>query len=178
MSERKFDLEEAVAILERTPESLNALLRGLPETWLSATEEDESWSPYDVIGHLIQGERTDWMARARHILSGEQRPFDPFDRTAQFADSKGKSVDELLSTFATLRRQNLAELAAMKLTSRDMDRKGQHPDFGEVTLGQLLSTWLVHDMDHVSQIARTIAKVYTGAVGPWTAYLSILKDRV
>ena len=178
MSERKFDLEEAVAILERTPESLNALLRGLPETWLSATEEDESWSPYDVIGHLIQGERTDWMARARHILSGEQRPFDPFDRTAQFADSKGKSVDELLSTFATLRRQKLAELAAMKLTSRDMDRKGQHPDIGEVTLGQLLSTWLVHDMDHVSQIARTIAKVYTGAVGPWTAYLSILKDRV
>lgn len=172
-----FDLLEAIAILERTPASLGALLSGLPDRWVTATEGPGTWSPYDVIGHLIHGERADWIPRARHILAGERRPFDPFDREAQFTESQGKSLAELLATFADLRRENLAILRAMNLTPADLDRTGQHPAFGEVTLGQLLATWVVHDLDHVVQIARTMAKGYREAVGPWTAYLSVLHDR-
>ncbi|MEP6993318.1 MAG: DinB family protein [Acidobacteriota bacterium] len=171
------DLEDAVAILRRTPESLSALLDGLPETWVRATEGDGTWSPYDVIGHLIHGERTDWIPRARHILAGETRPFEVFDRTAQFAESRGKSLGELLAAFGALRRENLGALAAMGLTADDMGRKGLHPELGEVTLGQLIATWVVHDMDHVTQVARTMAKVYGEATGPWSAYLSVLRDR-
>lgn len=172
-----FDLTEAVAILERTPASLSALLTGLPERWVTATEGPGTWSPHDVIGHLIHGERTDWMPRVRHILAGERRPFDPFDRRAQFTESHGKSLTELLATFTDLRHDSLQALRSYNLTSADLDRTGQHPAFGEVTLGQLLSTWVVHDLDHFVQIARTMAKVYSAAVGPWTAYLSILHDR-
>lgn len=172
-----FNLYDAVAILERTPAGLGALLAGLPETWVRAREGEGTWSPYDVIGHLIQGERTDWIPRARHILAGETRPFEPFDRAAQFEESEGKSLGELLATFAELRRENLAALGGMKLTETDLGRRGLHPALGEVTLGQLLATWVVHDLDHLGQIARTMAKAYAGAVGPWSAYLSILKDR-
>lgn len=172
-----FELSEAVAVLERTPASLSALLAGLPERWVRATEGDGTWSPYDVVGHLIHGERTDWIPRARHIIAGETRPFDTFDRTAQFAESRSQSLGELLTTFAEVRRENIATLAAMNLTSADMRRTGQHPELGEVTLGQLLATWVVHDLDHVGQIARTMAKVYAREVGPWSAYLSILRDR-
>lgn len=172
-----FDLDDAVAVLERTPASLRALLAGLPETWVKATEGEGTWSPYDVVGHLIHGERTDWVPRARHILAGETRPFEPFDRTAQFQESRGKGLGELLETFAELRRENLAALARMSLTSEDLGREGLHPELGRVTLGQLLATWVVHDLDHLGQIARTMAKAYSGAVGPWSAYLSILKDR-
>ena len=172
-----FNLDDAVAILERTPASLSALLAGLPERWVRGTEGDGTWSPYDVIGHLIDGERTNWILRARHILAGERRPFEPFDRTAQFTESQGKSVGELLTTFAELRRENVAALVGMNLTSADLSRTGQHPEFGEVRLGQLLATWVVHDLDHVGQIVRTMAKVYADAVGPWSAYLSILQDR-
>lgn len=171
-------LTDAIAVLERTPASLRALLEGLPETWISATEGDGTWSPYDVIGHLIHGERTDWMMRARYILAGEMQAFEPFDRMAQFKESEGKSLTELLSTFATLRRENLKTLAELNLTDDDLQRKGVHPEFGEVTLSQLLATWVVHDLDHVAQIARTMAKVYTETVGPWSAYLSILRDRL
>ena len=170
-------LDDAVAVLERTPASLTALLAGLPETWVSATEGGGTWSPFDVVGHLIHGERTDWIPRARHILLGEMRPFEPFDRTAQFTESEGKSLDELLATFADLRRESVAALLAMKLTDEDLGRRGLHPELGEVTLAQLLATWVVHDLDHLGQIARTMAKAYSGAVGPWSAYLSILKDR-
>jgi hypothetical protein len=170
-------LDDALAILERTPASLSALLKSLPDTWVRATEGDGTWSPYDVIGHLIHGERTDWMVRARHILAGETRPFDPFDRTAQFTESQGKSLDELLVSFAGLRRENIAALAEMNLTEDDLLRTGLHPELGGVTLEQLLSTWVVHDLDHVAQIVRTMAKVYTEATGPWSAYLSILRDR-
>ena len=170
-------LDDVVAILARTPASLTALLEGLPDTWVTATEGDQTWSPYDVIGHLIHGERTDWIPRARHILAGETRPFDAFDRTAQFTQSQGKSLSELLATFASLRRENVAALVGMNLTSADLSRTGQHPELGKVTLGQLLATWVVHDLDHVGQIARTMAKVYVDAVGPWSAYLSILRDR-
>ncbi len=177
MNNNEFNLVDVVAILERTPGSLAALLEGLPDTWTTATEGDNTWSPYDVIGHLIHGERTDWVPRARHILGGETRAFDRFDRTAQFKDSEGKSLSELLDTFASLRQDNVAALVEMKLTEEDMDRRGLHPELGEVTLRQLLATWVVHDLDHVGQIARTMAKVYAEAVGPWTAYLSILHDR-
>ena len=170
-------LDDAVAILERTPAGLSALLEGLPEMWVKATEGDGTWSPYDVIGHLIHGERTDWIPRARHILASETRPFEPFDRSAQFTESQGKSLSELLATFADLRRDNVAVLIGMNLTDADFGRTGLHPEFGEVTLGQLMATWVVHDLDHVAQIARTMAKVYAEATGPWSAYLSILKDR-
>jgi uncharacterized damage-inducible protein DinB len=170
-------LEEVVAVLERTPASLTAMLLGLPEKWTTATEGPQTWSPYDVIGHLIHGERTDWMIRARHILAAQPEPFAPFDRTAQFTDSRDQGLSQLLATFSELRRENVAALVALNLTEADMSKRGQHPELGEVTLGQLLATWVVHDLDHVGQIARTMAKVYGQAVGPWREYLSILRDR-
>ena len=170
-----FNLDEAITILERTPAALGAMLAGLPETWIRATEGDGTWSPYDVIGHLIHGERTDWIPRARHILAGETRAFEPFDRMAQFAESQGKSLGELLTTFADLRRENVSALMGMNLTEADLGRRGLHPELGDVTLGQLLATWVVHDLDHVAQIARTMAKVYKAATGPWSEYLSILR---
>jgi hypothetical protein len=153
------------------------LLNGLPDRWISATEGEGTWSPYDVVGHLIHGERTDWIPRARHIMVGETGAFLPFDRTAQFSESKGKDLVELLATFADLRRRNLAALVGMNLTPADFERRSMHPELGEVTLGQLLATWVVHDLDHLAQIARTLAKCYAPAVGPWAAYLSILRDR-
>jgi hypothetical protein len=127
------------------------------------------------MGHLIHGERTDWIPRARHIMAGETGAFEPFDRTAQFRDRKG--LGELLATFADLRRESLAALAGMKLTNSDLDRRGLHPELGSVTLRELLATWVVHDLDHVAQVARTMAKVYAAATGPWSVYLSILQDR-
>lgn len=172
-----FDLDDAAALLARTPACLSALLSGLPETWVTATEGGETWSPYDVVGHLIHGERADWIPRARHILAGETRPFDPFDRRAQFDESGGRTLDELLATFAELRRQSLEALAGMSLTEEDLGRRGLHPELGEVTLAQLLATWTAHDLDHIAQVARTMAKVYAEATGPWSAYLSILRDR-
>jgi len=170
-------VEDLIAVLERTPTTLVALLEGLPEVWVAATEGEGTWSPYDVIGHLIHGERTDWIPRVRHILAGEIRPFDPFDREAQFSESRGQHMGALLATFARLRRENLETLTALSLTSADLGRRGLHPELGEVTLGQLLTTWVVHDLDHVGQVARTMAKVCGATVGPWAAYLSILRDR-
>lgn len=177
MTKEDLRLEEAVAVLERTPAAVRALLDGLPEVWVRATEGERTWSPYDVVGHLAYAERADWLGRARHILSGDPSPFTPFDRRAQFRESEGKSLQDLLSDFEELRGRNVAELRSLKLGGNDLGRAGQHPDFGEVTLGQLLAAWVVHDLDHVAQIARTMAKVYTDAVGPWAAYLSILRDR-
>ncbi|HWS85862.1 MAG TPA: DinB family protein [Pyrinomonadaceae bacterium] len=177
MTKEDLRLEEALAVLERTPAAVRALLDGLPETWVRATEGERTWSPYDVVGHLVHGERADWMGRARHILSGDPSPFTPFDRGAQFRESKGKSLQDLLAEFTELRGRNVAELRELQLGREDLGRVGRHPDFGEVTLGKLLAAWVVHDLDHVAQIARTMAKVYTDAVGPWAAYLSILRDR-
>jgi hypothetical protein len=170
-------LEDALPVLEQTPESLKSLLGGLSETWIGATEGEGKWSPYDVIGHLIHSERVNWMRRARHVLAGEKRAFDPLDREAQFAEGRRASMAERLETFAELRRENVASLRALHLTESDLDRRGLHPDFGEVALGQLLAAWVVHDLDHLTQIARTMAKVYADAVGPWSAYLSVLRDR-
>jgi hypothetical protein len=172
-----FDCADALAVLERTPATLAALLGGLPDTWVLAREGDETWSPYAVVGHLIHGERTDWIPRLRHILSGRQDPFEAFDRTAQFTESRGKSLEQLLGTFSELRGRNVAELRGLNLADEDLRRPGLHPELGRVTLRQLLATWVVHDLDHVGQIARTMAKVYSDEVGAWSAYLSILRDR-
>lgn len=177
MTPLAFSLDDAMAVLARTPGTLAALLQGLPDTWIRATEGDQTWSPYEVIGHLIHGERTNWIPRAKHILAGETRPFDPFDRSPLATPHRDLNLVERLAMFESLRRENLALLASMDLSEADFSRVGQHPELGSVTLGQLLATWVVHDLDHLGQVARTMAKAYTGAVGPWAQYLSILKDR-
>lgn len=172
----QFDLDSALQILERTPKTLNALLRDLPENWARATEGPDTWSAYDVVGHLIHGEETDWLPRARVILDhGESKPFPPFDRFAQFEASRGKSLNLLLDEFAAARARSLAELAGLKLTPDSLGKEGRHPEFGAVTLGQLLSTWVVHDLDHLVQISRVMAKAYTDEVGPWRAYLRVIR---
>lgn len=169
-------LDEANGLLERTPAVLDALLRGLPEAWIRATEGPGTWSPYDVLGHLIHGERTDWMARLAIILEhGPGRPFDPFDREAQFTESEGKSMPDLLDEFRQLRAGNLDRLRQLGLTGARLERQGTHPAFGLVTARQLLATWTAHDLDHIVQISRTMAKRYRQEVGPWTAYLSVMK---
>ena len=175
---RAFSIDEAVALLAHTPPTLDAMLRGLPDTWLAANEGDKTWSPFDVVGHLIHGERTDWIPRARIILEhGEARAFDKFDRFAQFAASKDRPLSDLLDEFASLRRQNLEDLNAMKLTAGDLDRRGRHPELGVVTLRQLLSTWVAHDLDHIAQISRVLARQYADEVGPWRADLRIISGQ-
>lgn len=171
------ELAQAIELLRRTPATLNSLLRDLPDSWLVQNEGPNSWSPYDVIGHLIHGEETDWIPRAKIILEyGESRAFEPFDRVAMFEASKGKSIDELLDTFAELRAKNLCELESLNLTSDLLDKRGRHPELGVVTLRQLLSTWVVHDLGHIRQVVRVMSKQYRDAVGPWKAYLSILGE--
>jgi hypothetical protein len=172
---RAFNLEEAVAILARTPAALDAWLRGLPDGWVTAHEGGDTWSPVDVIGHLIHGERTDWVPRAKIILQhGEARPFDRFDRLEQFSGSEPRSLVSLLDEFRRARRDNLRALAALGLTDADLDRRGTHPELGVVTLRQLLATWVAHDLDHVMQIARVMGRQYSDEVGPWRAYLRII----
>ncbi|MBL8842839.1 MAG: DinB family protein [Planctomycetes bacterium] len=170
-----FCLAEALPLLERTPRVLDALLRGLPEAWLAADEGPQTWSAPLVVGHLIHGERTDWLPRVRHLREhGETRPFAPFDRFAQLA-APPRALGELLDEFAALRRASLAELAALELQEGDLARRGRHPALGTVTLGELLATWVVHDLDHLVQIERTMAKRWGGAVGPWAAYLRVVR---
>ena len=174
----RFRFDEGLPVLSRTPAVLRGWLGGLPEAWTSATEGPGTWSPFDVVGHLIHGERTDWIPRAEHILRhGESVPFPTFDREAMFEASKGRSLGELLGTFEALRRESLARLEALRLTEADLPRRGLHPQLGPVTLGQHLATWVAHDMSHLSQIVRTMARQYTEAVGPWVGYLSVLKER-
>jgi uncharacterized damage-inducible protein DinB len=171
----KFALEEALPILRRTPALLRAMLWDLPEAWVRANEGADSWSPFDIVGHLIHGERTDWIPRLEIILSqGERQPFTPFDRFAQFEASRGKSLHQLLDAFSDLRAANLVRLDSHHLTRKDLDRRGTHPELGPVTLGELLATWVAHDLSHVAQIARVMGKQYTSEVGPWRAYLPML----
>jgi DinB family protein len=175
---RPFVIAEGIAILERTPPTLDALLRGLPDGFVFGNEGGETWSPFDVIGHLIHGEETDWIPRARIILEhGEARAFDKFDRFAQAEASRGRTLASLLDEFATLRQTNLRALTAMRLTDKDLERTGRHPVFGPVTLGQLLATWVAHDLDHVMQISRVLGRQYSDAVGPWKAYLRIISGQ-
>ncbi|MEW6127661.1 MAG: DinB family protein [Acidobacteriota bacterium] len=171
-----FNLDHAIDILSRTPMALQAMLQQLPAQLIQSNEGDQTWSPFDVVGHLIHGEQTDWLPRARMILQyGEAKAFEPFDRFAQFEVSKGKTLEELLNTFAQLRAESIQTLKNMNLTAEDFEKRGKHPELGIVRLGELLSTWVVHDLDHLVQISRTLAKQYKEAVGPWQAYLSVLK---
>ena len=171
----EFALETAVPLLSRTPSVLRQQLLGLPPRFLFATEGEGTWSPFDVVGHLIHGERTDWIPRLEHILAhGDAVPFPPFDRTAMFEASKGKSLEELLEMFALLRVESLHRLAGFGLVAADYARRGLHPSLGSVTLGQHLASWVVHDLDHLVQIARVMARQYTAAVGPWQQYLRVL----
>ncbi len=171
----EFQLEYATQILKRTPPTLNSLLRHLSDEWVLHNEGPESWSPYDVLGHLIHGEETDWIPRAKIILeNGEARSFEPFDRFAMFEKSRGKSVAELLDTFDRLRELNLRELEAMHLTAAELEKRGRHPELGVVTLRQLLATWVVHDLGHIGQVVRVMAKQYGDEVGPWRGYLPVL----
>ena len=172
-----FDLEEAIPILERTPPVISELLRDLPESWTRANEGPDTWSPREVVAHLINGEQTDWIPRARIILKQEKyRRFDPFDR---FADIRTpRALRDLLAEFATLRAQNLATLRGWNLKDTDLELTGEHPEFGAVTMRQLLATWVVHDLSHISQITRTMTRAYTEAVGPWTAYFRVLQRDV
>jgi hypothetical protein len=171
----EFQPDHAKEILRRTPATLNSLLRDLPDDWVFSNEGPESWSPFDVLGHLIHGEETDWIPRAMTILEyGEQRAFEPFDRFAMFEKSRGKSLDDLLATFERLRGESLHELEKLNLTPEMLAKQGKHPELGVVTLNQLLSTWVVHDLGHIGQIVRVMAKQYNEAVGPWQAYLPIL----
>ena len=172
----EFNLAEAIAVLSRNPSTLNALLRGLPEIWVRRNEGKDTWSAFEIVGHLIVGEHTDWMPRARIILEhGDSRPFDPFDRFAQSTESQGKSLEQLLDEFARLRTENLVELQVLNLQPADLDRRGRHPALGVVTLSQLLATWAVHDLTHVHQLSRVMAHQYHDAVGPWSAYLGVLQ---
>ena len=170
-----FDLTDGIAVLARTPHALRAMLDGLPAAWIDATEGPETWSPYVIVGHLIHGERTDWIARAQIILAqGADRRFTPYDRFAQFRESQGKSLADLLDEFARLRAENLATLAGWRLSDAQLEMKGEHPEFGAVTLRQLLATWVAHDLGHLAQTARVMAKQYRDAIGPWRAYLPIV----
>lgn len=172
----KFDLDKSIEILERTPFVLESLLNGISDDWTTTNEGPDTWSPYDVIGHLIHGEKTDWIARLEIVLSdGPNKTFAKFDRFAQFEESQGKTLDELLTEFKAIRNHNIARLRSKQITLSDLNRTAIHPMFGEVTLAQLLSTWVAHDLDHIFQIARVMAKQYKSEVGPWVEYLKILR---
>ena len=170
-----FDLSDGIAVLERTPATFRALLDGLPDVWIRANEGPDTFSPFDNLGHLVHGERTDWIPRVLIIRAqGANRRFEPYDRFAQVRESEGKTVVDLLEEFAELRAASIAALRAMKLTEADLALEGEHPAFGSVTLRQLLATWVAHDLGHIAQTTRVMAKRYRDDVGPWRAYLPIL----
>lgn len=170
-----FNITQGIAVLERTPGTLYAMLHDLDTAWLDATEGPDTWSPYVIVAHLVHGERADWIPRARFILSrSTSRRLPPYDRFAHFQESQGKSLSGLLDEFARLRAENLATLSAWGLTDADLALDGEHPEFGAVTLRQLLATWVVHDLGHIAQTTRVMAKQYRDAIGPWRAYLPIV----
>jgi hypothetical protein len=170
-----FDVAQSIEVLQRTPHTLRALLGGLSDGWTMSNYGEATFSPFDVVGHLIHAERTNWMTRLRAILEhGEAAPFPAFDRYAMYEASKGKSMGELLDTFASVRAANLDELSAGELTPEVLDRRGTHPQLGTVTLRQLIASWVVHDLGHTHQIAKAMAFQYRDEVGPWREYLTIL----
>lgn len=172
-----FDIHASIEILSRTPSTLEALLNGLSTPWLMNNEGENTWSPYDIVGHLIHGEKTDWMPRAKIILSKlEDKTFVPFDRFAQLNEDQEQPIEELLKEFRALRTENLIELKALSIDDAQLSKTGIHPELGQVRLKELLSTWVVHDLGHISQISRVMAKQYKTEVGPWKAYLGILKS--
>jgi hypothetical protein len=171
----QFDLEKSYEILERTPSVLNELLNGLSNNWIMPNEGPDTFSPYDVVGHLIHGEKTDWKERITRILEyGNTKAFDVFDRFAQYTESKDKSLEQLLEEFKQLRNENIFWLKSLQLSAADLNKKGLHPELGEVTLKNLLATWVAHDLTHIAQITRVIAKQYKEEMGPWTEFFRIL----
>jgi DinB superfamily len=174
------NLEHTISLLSRTPAALNALLRDLPETWTFRNEGENaggerSWTAFDVVGHLIHADRTDWMSRAKTIMQyGDTQPFAAFDRRGHERETQGKSLEDLLDEFARLRSEKLDELRALNLRREDLDRRGRHPALGAVTLSELLATWAAHDLTHLHQISRIMAHQYREAVGPFSAYLGVL----
>ena len=172
----KFQIEKAVEILSQTPGTVKSLLGNLSDNWTANAPDSDNWSPFDIVGHLIHGEETDWIPRAEIILAqGENLTFEPFDRFAQFEKSKGKTLNELLECFAASRTKNLGILREMNLTEEKLKLKGIHPELGEVTLKQLLATWVVHDLSHIKQLVTVLADRYAENVGVWKQYLSILQ---
>jgi hypothetical protein len=172
---RDFDLAEGMELLRRTPRVLAAWLAGLPDAWTGQNEGPGTWSPFDIVGHLVHGEKTDWLPRARHLLAhGPSRDFEPFDREGMLRESARKSLADLLAEFARRREESLAGLAALGLTDQDLDREGLHPELGRVTLRQHLATWVTHDLTHLAQVARVMARLHRDAVGPWRVYLPLL----
>ncbi len=170
------NLNDTIALLSRTPSTLNALLRDLPESWTLRDEGEKTWSAFDVVGHLIHTDRTNWIPRAKVILThGEAQPFPPFDRFGHLRTTQGKSLRDLLDEFARVRSDSLAELRALNLRPEDLERRGQHPALGVATLSQLLATWATHDLNHLHQISRVMAYQYRDAVGPWSRYLGVLR---
>ncbi len=175
-STMQHNLQNTISLLTRTPAALNTLLHDLPETWTLRNEGENTWSAFDIIGHLIHGERTDWMPRARIVLQfGETQAFEPFDRLGHVREMQGKSLGQLLDEFARLRAENLAELRTLNLRQEDLERRGRHPSLGVVTLSALLATWAAHDLTHLHQISRVMAHQYREAVGPWSAYLGVMQ---
>lgn len=172
-----FELQSATRILERTPATLRALLDGLPDPWTRGNEGPETFSPFDVVGHLIDGEETDWMTRARIIIAGGSDPrFEPYDRFRHRRRNVERTLPSLLQEFAELRRANLAELQSWELAPEQFAQTGVHPTFGRVTLRELLAAWVVHDLGHIAQVARVMAKQYRDAVGPWVPFMPVLTD--
>lgn len=175
-SPTEFNLANTIALLTRTPATFDALLRGLPDTWIRRNEGEASWSPYDIMGHMVLAERDDWMPRVRHILTnGDSQPFPPFDRFTQMKEPQTKSLEQLLDEFTALRSESLTALESLNLQLQDLARPGRHPSLGLVTLSQLLSTWAVHDLSHLHQLSRVMAHQYREAVGPWSIYLGVLQ---
>ena len=171
----KFNLNEACSILERTPALLDELLHDLPDEWIMGNEGPDTFSPFDVLGHLIHGEKTDWIIRTKWILEkGTTAPFEPYDRFAQARESEGKKLQQLLEEFSLLRQENLAWLRSQEWEEEDYEKRGLHPVLGEVTLRNLLSTWVVHDLTHIAQVTRVMAKQYSGEIGPWSSFFRIL----
>ena len=169
-------LQDTIALLERTPATLDALLRDMPETWTHSNEGEKTWSPFEVVGHLIHGERADWVPRVKTILEfGDTKAFVPFDRWGHEREVQGKSLAQLLDEFARVRNENLEKLRALNLKPEDLKRRGKHPSLGAVTLSNLLATWATHDLTHLHQISRTMAYQYREAVGPWSRYLGVLQ---
>ena len=173
----EFNLSKSLEILSRTPVVLKSLLENLSEDWTKNNEGGDSWSPYDIVGHLIHGEKTDWISRAKIILSaGGNKKFVPYDRFAQFEESKGKSLKELLNEFSLLREESIKILKSFDIDDKKLVLEGIHPKFGNVTLKQLLSTWVIHDLTHIAQISRVMAKQYKSEIGPWVEYFRVMKE--
>ncbi len=171
----RFDLHKSIEILERTPFVIEAMIKGISDEWTKSNEGPETWSVYDIVGHLVHGEKTDWLTRMEIILSeNANKKFIPFDRFAQVKESRGKSLSMLIEEFKTLRKKNIVKLRLKRIDSTELLKRGIHPEFGKVTLKQLLSTWVVHDLNHIAQISRVMAKQYKPEVGPWVEYLPIL----